>query len=275
VEKPVVIYEPFRAGLPPMRAYMRSLWSRRTFISEFSRSELREQNYGSVFGQLWLILNPLLLSAVYFLLIYVIGGSSDATRFGHLTASLFLFYLIANSLTGGVKAITSGQRLIMNTSFPRVMLPISATVIALFKFIPTLVVFAIIHAIIGLPYSWQMLWVFPILLISLVMALGMAILISCINVYFRDISSMLPYLTRSLLYLSPILYEASSVSDRIKTLEIANPIFFLLDSWSRVVVHAQAPSMNGLIHASVWALFLFLTGTYFFLSRERDFAVRL
>ena len=274
MEKPVVVYEPFRAGLPPMRAYMRSLWSRRTFISEFSRSELREQNYGSVFGQLWLILNPLLLSAVYFLLIYVIGGSSNANRFGHLTASLFLFYLIANSLTGGVKAITSGQRLIMNTSFPRVMLPISATVIALFKFIPTVIVFGIIHAVIGLPYSWQMLWAFPILLIALVMALGMAILISCINVYFRDISSMLPYLTRSLLYLSPILYEATNVSDRIKTLEIANPIFSLLDSWSRVVVHAQAPSMSGLIHASVWALFLFLTGTYFFLSTVRDFAVR-
>ncbi|CAN1518779.1 TagG ABC-type polysaccharide/polyol phosphate export systems, permease component [Candidatus Nanopelagicaceae bacterium] len=275
MEKPVVVYEPFRAGLPPMREYMRSLWSRRTFISEFSRSELREQNYGSVFGQLWLVLNPLLLSAVYFLLIYVIGGSSDATRFGHLTASLFLFYLVANSLTGGVKAITSGQRLIMNTSFPRVMLPISATVIALFKFIPTLIVFGFIHVLIGLPYSWQMLWAIPILAIALVMALGMAILISCINVYFRDISSMLPYLTRSLLYLSPILYVASSISDRIKTFEIANPIFYLLDSWSRVLVHAQAPTVFGMVHASVWALSLFTVGTYFFLSRERDFAVRL
>jgi teichoic acid transport system permease protein len=275
VDKPVVVYEPFRAGLPPMREYLRSLWSRRTFIAEFSRSELREQNYGSVFGQLWLILNPLLLSAVYFLLIYVIGGSSDSTRFGHLTASLFLFYLIANSLTGGVKAITSGQRLILNTSFPRIMLPISATVIALFKFIPTVIVFAIIHAIIGLPYSWQMLWAIPIFAIALVMALGMAILISCINVYFRDISSMLPYLTRSLLYLSPILYEAVNISSRIKQIEIANPIFYLLDSWSRVVVHAQAPSTFGMIHACLWALSIFAVGTYFFLSRERDFAVRL
>jgi len=275
VDKPLVVYEPFRAGLPPMRDYLRSLWSRRTFIAEFSRSELREQNYGSIFGQLWLILNPLLLSAVYFLLIYVIGGSSDSTRFGHLTASLFLFYLIANSLTGGVKAITSGQRLILNTSFPRIMLPISATVIALFKFIPTVLVFVVIHAVIGLPYSWQMLWAIPIFFIALVMSLGMAILISCINVYFRDISSMLPYLTRSLLYLSPVLYEAVNISERIKKVEIANPIFYLLDSWSRVVVHAQAPTKMGLIHASIWALAIFFIGSYFFLSRERDFAVRL
>jgi teichoic acid transport system permease protein len=155
------------------------------------------------------------------------------------------------------------------------MLPISATVIALFKFIPTVLVFVVIHAVIGLPYSWQMLWAIPIFFIALVMSLGMAILISCINVYFRDISSMLPYLTRSLLYLSPVLYEAVNISERIKKVEIANPIFYLLDSWSRVVVHAQAPTKMGLIHASIWALAIFFIGSYFFLSRERDFAVRL
>ena len=275
MSQPIIVYEPFKAGLPPMRAYLRSLWHRRAFISEFARSELREQNFGSVFGQMWLVLNPLLLSGVYFLLIYVIGGTSDAVRFGHLTATLFLFYLIANSLTGGVKAITSGQRLILNTSFPRVMLPVSAVVVALFKFLPTLVVAFAIHAILGLPYSWQMLWALPVLAIAIVMALGMAILISCINVYFRDISSMLPYLTRSLLYLSPILYEASTISDHIKQYQVVNPIFYLLDSWSRVMVHAEAPTTFGLIHSALFALVIFIVGTYFFLSRERDFAVRL
>jgi teichoic acid transport system permease protein len=175
-----------------MREYLRSLWSRRTFIAAFSRSELREQNFDSLFGQLWLVLNPLLLSGVYFLLIDVIGGKSDSSRFAHLTASLFLFYLIANSLTGGVKAITSGQRLILNTSFPRIMLPISAAIVALFRFLPTLVVYIVIHVLLGLPFSWQMLWALPIIVIAIVLSLGLAILISCINVYFRDISSMLP-----------------------------------------------------------------------------------
>lgn len=272
---PVAVYEPFRAGLPPMRQYLRDLWSRRTFIGEFSRSELREQNYGSVFGQLWLILNPLLLSAVYFLLIYIIGGSSDKTRYGHLTASLFLFYLISNSLTGGVKSITSGQRLILNTAFPRVMLPISATVIAVLKFLPTLLLFIILRAILGLPFTWAMLWAIPIFIISVVMGLGFAILISCINVYFRDIASFLPYLTRSLLYLSPILYEAKSLSNALRTFEMANPLFSLLDSWSQAMVYGEAPVFSQLVESSIWALVIFLVGSYFFLSRERDFAVRL
>ena len=275
MSQPLVTYLPFKAGLPPMGSYLRSLWKRRAFISEFARSELRGQNYGSVFGQLWLVLNPLLLSGVYFLLIFVIGGSSDSTRFGHLTATLFLFYLVANSLTGGVKAITSGQRLILNTSFPRIMLPLSAVVIAFLKFLPTFIVSLVIHAILGQPFTWQMFWAIPVLAIALLLSTGLAILFSCINVYFRDISSMLPYMTRSLLYLSPVLYEASKVSDQIKKFEIANPLFYLLDAWSRVMVHAQAPTRDGMLHAFIFALAIFVVGTYFFLSRERDFAVRL
>ena len=272
---PLQVYEPFKAGLPPLTRYWKSLWSRRTFISEYSRSELREQHFDSVFGQLWLVLNPLLLSAVYFLLIVIIRGSSDSVRYAHLTATLFLFYLVANSLTGGVKSITAGQRLILNTAFPRIMLPISAVVIAIFKFLPTLFVFLVIRTFIGLPFSWQMLWAFPVLFIAMLLALGLAITISCINVYFRDISSFLPYLTRTLLYLSPILYEASALKPKLLAIEVLNPLFPLLDSWSRALVHGQAPITSSLLQALAWAVGILIIGTYFFLSREREFAVRL
>jgi len=165
--------------------------------------------------------------------------------------------------------------LILNTAFPRVMLPISATVIALFKFIPTLFIFFVMRTILGLEYSWNMFWAIPVMLIALLMGLGMAILISCINVYFRDIASFLPYLTRSLLYLSPILYQASDLSEQLKRFEIVNPIFYLLDAWSQVMVYSEAPDLFSLAHALIWALSIFFVGTYFFLSRERDFAVRL
>ena len=272
---PLQVYEPFRAGLPKLGKYWKSLWSRRTFISEYSKSELREQHFDSVFGQLWLVLNPLLLSGVYFILIIIIGGTTDSSRYVHLTASLFLFYLVANSLTGGVKSITAGQRLILNTAFPRIMLPISAVVIAIFKFIPTLIVFLVIKAVMGSPFSIEMLWAIPVLLITVFLALGLAITISCINVYFRDIASFLPYLTRTLLYLSPILYEASALNPNLKALEIVNPLFPILDSWSRALVQGEVPQTSSMLQGLAWAIGIFFIGTYFFLSREREFAVRL
>ena len=272
---PLQVYEPFRAGLPKLGKYWKSLWSRRTFIAEYSKSELREQHFDSVFGQLWLVINPLLLSAVYFILIVIIGGATDSARYVHLTATLFLFYLVANSLTGGVKSITAGQRLILNTAFPRIMLPISAVVIAIFKFLPTLIVFMVIKAVVGSPFAFEMLWAIPILLLTIFLALGLAITISCINVYFRDIASFLPYLTRTLLYLSPILYEAASLKPSLRVLEIVNPLFPILDSWSRALVHGQAPQLSSMLQGLGWATVIFFIGTYIFLSREREFAVRL
>jgi len=275
VSTPLQVYEPFRAGLPKLGKYWKSLWSRRTFITEYSKSELREQHFDSVFGQLWLVINPLLLSAVYFILIVIIGGATDSARYVHLTATLFLFYLVANSLTGGVKSITAGQRLILNTAFPRIMLPISAVVIAIFKFLPTLIVFVVIKAVVGSPFAFEMLWAIPILLLTIFLALGLAITISCINVYFRDIANFLPYLTRTLLYLSPILYEAALLKPSLRILEIGNPLFPILDSWSRALVHGQAPQLSSMLQGLGWATGIFFIGTYFFLSREREFAVRL
>ena len=272
---PLQVYEPFKAGLPKLGRYGKALWSRRTFIKEFSKSELREQHFDSVFGQLWLVLNPLLLSGVYFILIMIIGGATDSARYAHLTASLFLFYLLANSLTAGVKSVTAGQKLILNSAFPRIMLPISAVVIAVFKFLPTLIVFVIIKAVVGSPFTIQMLWAIPVLLITIFLALGLAITISCVNVYFRDTASFLPYLTRTLLYLSPILYEATALKPKLRAIEIFNPLFPILDSWSRAIVHGETPQASSMLQGLAWATGIFLIGTYFFLSRERDFAVRL
>jgi ABC-type polysaccharide/polyol phosphate export permease len=275
VSTPLQVYEPFKSGLPKLGRYWKSLWSRRTFIKEYSKSELREQHFDSVFGQLWLVINPLLLSAVYFILINIISDSADSERYVHLTASLFLFYLVANSLTGGVKSVTAGQRLILNTAFPRIMLPISALVIAIFKFLPTLIVFMVIKAIVGSAFTIEMLWAIPVLFITIFLALGLAITISCINVYFRDIASFLPYLTRTLLYLSPILYAAEDIKPSLRFIEIFNPLFPILDSWSRTMVQGEVPHLSSMLQGLAWATGIFFVGTYFFLSREREFAVRL
>jgi len=145
----VQVYQPFRRGLPKVLPYFAQVWRRRSFVAEYSRSELRAQNFGSLFGQLWLVLNPLLLALVYFILIIVIGGDADGRRFAHLTAGLFLFYLVTNSLTMGAKSITSGGKLILNSAFPRFVLPLSATVISFFKFLPTLVVLGVISAVLA------------------------------------------------------------------------------------------------------------------------------
>lgn len=244
-------------------------------MAAFARSELRRQNYGSALGQIWLILNPLLLSAVYFLLIVIISGHADKARYGHLTASLFIFYLVTDAIVAGAKSITSGGRLVLNSAFPRLMLPMSAAVVSLFKFLPTLLVLVVFHALLGLPFSWTMLWAIPLIALFFLFALGCAIFFACVNVYFRDAQNLIPYLTRTLLYLSPVLYEASALKSNLQFLKNINPMYPLLDMWSRVMVHAQLPNLHELYQALLWTALVLIVSTYLFLSREREFAVRI
>ena len=68
------VYEPHRAGLPPLVPYFRELWRRRTFAFELSRTSMHAANTDTVFGQAWLVINPLLLSGVYYILVDIIGG---------------------------------------------------------------------------------------------------------------------------------------------------------------------------------------------------------
>lgn len=275
MSKPVEVYEPFRAGLPPLGRYWRSLWARRSFINEYARSELHASHFDSIFGQLWLILNPLLLSAIYFVLIKIIAGSADSTRYAHLTSSLFLFYLVSNAMNSGTKSVTSSESLILNTAFPRIALPLSTTIVALFKFLPTIPVFLVIKFALGLSFDWNMLWGIVVVLVALIFGLGIAILIAAANVYIRDISNFLPYLNRTLLYVSPVLFEASSVSEKLSFLKVINPFFPILDTWSKVMVHNQSLAWGEVGKAAIWAFGTFLIGTYLFLSREREFAVRV
>ena len=120
-----------------------------------------------------------------------------------------------------------------------------------------------------------MLWGVVIVIIALVFGLGVAILIATANVYIRDISNFLPYLNRVLLYLSPVLFEASSVNNKLAILKHINPFFPILDTWSRAMVHNESLNWSDVGVAAIWAFGTFLVGTYLFLSREREFAVRV
>lgn len=269
------VFEPFQRGLPPLGEYFRSLWARRHFILEYARADLHQRQYGTVLGQLWLVLTPLALSGVYYLLLIIIGAKGGPERYGHLTGTLFLFYLITNSITSGAKSLTSGSKLILNAAFPRLVLPIAEVLIAFMRFLPTLLVFFAIHIILGLPFTVHMLWAPLLILLTLFFAASGAILASIINVYFRDAQNLLPYFTRTVLYLSPVLYTSADLDDRLRFLEVINPIFPILDTWSAVMIRGQAPVGSTLTLAIGWSLAFFSLGTYLFLSREREFAVRV
>lgn len=270
------VYEPHRVGLPPLRAYVREAFRRREFAFELARTNLRAQHFNTAFGQLWLIINPLLLAGVYFVLVDILRRDSRGPEFfAHLMACLFAYYFVQQALQHGVKSVVSGGRLILNSAFPRVLLPLSSVVTAFMRFLPTALVYVPAHLLTGLPIGPELVWLLPLTALLIGVASGLAMLVSAAQVYFRDLSSFLPYGLRVWLYISPILYYASEVPERYKLILAVNPLGPILTAWSDVITRGQAPAAADLALGLVWAVVLIAAGFLFFVSRERDFAVRL
>ena len=270
------VYEPHKAGLPPIGPYVRELWRRRDFAAELSRTNLRAQHVNTAFGMLWLVINPLLLATVYFILVDILrSGSRGEDFFGHLVACLFAYYFVQQSAQQSVRSVTSGGKLILNTAFPRVLLPLASVRTGFVRFLPTLAVYAVLHLITGLPLDPVLLWVLPLIAIMVVLASGLAMFLAAAQVYVRDLKEFLPYALRVWLYTSPILYYADDVPDRYDWVLAINPLGPILSAWSDVLNKGEAPDLALIGLALAWAVGIFAVGFLFFVSREREFAVRL
>jgi teichoic acid transport system permease protein len=274
------VYEPHRAGIPPLGNYARALWKRREFASEMSKATMRGANTLTVFGQLWLVLNPLLLAGVYYLLVQILaGGSKGMDFFAQLCAGLFTFYFVAGSMSTGAASVVGGGKLLLNTAFPRLLMPFSAVRTAFFRFLPTLPVYALFHIVAGLGFHPSMLMSLYFLGLLIIFSLGVAAFFATIQVYFRDTTSFLPYFNRIWLYASPVLWSIEQVPARfdgvITVMEYANPLHSLLGGFTECLVNGDIPDLRTWVTATIWAGAVFAIGSLFFMSREREFAVRL
>jgi teichoic acid transport system permease protein len=146
---------------------------------------------------------------------------------------------------------------------------------AFFRFLPTLLIYIPIHIITQRPVGWWLLWTIPIVGILCLTASGLSMILAAGQVYFRDLDNLLPYVLRIWLYITPILYYFSEVPDRYQWIVKANPIGLLFVAWSDVITEGKAPPLSSIGVALAWGVGLFVAGGLFFLSREREFAVRI
>lgn len=276
-------FSPHRAGLPNLVDYFRQLWRRRQFAAEMSRARLRGRNANTVFGQAWMLLNPLFQATVYFLLIMMIrGGFQDPAeafdRIAHLTAGLFTFQIFTVSMNTGAKSVTTAGKMLLNTSFPRLLIPLSAVRSAFFRFLPTIPLYLIIHLVTRQPWSPKMLLGVFFIGCMLVFAMGMSALLATLNVYFRDTANFLPFVIRLWMYMSPILWTPED-TDRfprfVQVLVQVNPTYHMLTGYTELLQGNGFPGLYVWLAAAGWAIAAVIVGFLFFISRERDFAVRV
>lgn len=272
------VYEATATGIPPLRVYLQDIWKRRHFMWHLARTGLKARHYATVIGQLWILLDPLLMALVYYLLRTVVRPAGDSVErnglIAHLIMGVMVYQFVSGSLRSGAHSITGKAQMILNTSFPRAIFPLISVGEALLDFIPTILVLMVTHAILGQPFG-QPLVLFPLVIVMLtIFSLGLALLFACITVYFRDTSGFLPYITQVWLYATPVLYRISEIPPDLLSYLRWNPLFPFYAALESIF-SAEWPSAEHLVQATGWTVGMFGAGALAFLKKEREFAARI
>ena len=272
------VFEPNSQSLPNIREYVAALWDRRPFMVELARADLRATRTRTALGSIWSVLDPLFQGAIYFFLFVVIRGGKGTTGqpsfLPTLIACFYLFGLSMAALGEGGQSIKRSQSLMLNSTFPRALLPVTTVYKGLRKFVPAACVLVVLYPLVGGKFGAGML-VLPLLFaIQTMMNVGIALLVSTFIVLFPDGQNFMNYVNRVLFFATPVVYPVSLLPPGAKLLIAWQPLFALFSCYQAVFT-GGIPSLFLVLQALGWAIALLLIGGNLFLRHEREFALHL
>jgi teichoic acid transport system permease protein len=244
------------AARPPMGSYIGQLWQRRHFIWSFASAKSVSMYTESRLGQLWQVLTPLLNAMVFYLIFgLLLGRSGDVTHYiPFLVIGVFFFHFTQRSITSGAKSVQGNISLIRALHFPRATLPFSLTVVELQQLFAAMTVLVVILLGFKEYPAWSWLLIIPVLLLMLIFNLGASLVVARIGAFVPDLSQLLPFILRTWLYFSGIMYSMYALGSRLPMwaarLMGANPAAVyvelarrsLMPSYRKDLVHMKAAS---------------------------------
>jgi ABC-type polysaccharide/polyol phosphate export permease len=272
------VFEPHSTALPDVRSYLAALWDRRPFMMELARSDLRTTRTSTALGSLWSVLDPLFQGAIYFFLYTVIrGGGSGGKNQSFLPiliAGFFFFSLSLSALGDAGQSIKRSKGLMLNSTFPRAMLPVTAVYKSLLKFIPMAGVLIVLFPLVGGKIGPGLLMLPLLFAIQIVMNVGIALLVSTFVTLKPDGTNFMNYVNRVMFFATPVVYPVALLPARAKLIIGWQPLFPLFSCY-QAVFGGGTPNPFLIIQAAVWAVVLIVVGGNLFLRHEREFALHL
>lgn len=274
----VYVFEPNRRSLPSLREYLRELADRREFMVELARSDIRGSRSTTLLGELWGVIDPLFQAAIYWFLLSIIRGQSAGgidRHLGLMVGCIFFFAYASGGLSLGAGSILKSRALMLNSTFPRALLPLAATYRKFLELLPAIGIYLVFHIALGMEWGMGLLMMPLLLVIATVLNIGTGLFFATLTVFFRDTTNLLSYVTRMLFFATPVIYSVSALGDSLRALlMVVNPFFALFEAFQTALT-GGVPSLTSLVVASVWATITLVVGYRVFVSNERSFALRL
>jgi teichoic acid transport system permease protein len=264
-----------RAGARlPIADYSRRLWHRRWFVAAYASSSNAVGYESSFLGQAWQLLTPLFNIAIYYLIFGVLLHTNRGVPnyIAFLSVGVFVFAFLSSSLISGSRAITGNLGLVRALQFPRAVLPMSTTLVALLQLLNSLVVLIPILLISGEPLTWRWLELAPALALQSMFCLGLAFTVARIGARVPDTTQVLPFVSRVWMYMSGVMYSVQVFTrghghwvSAVMTLNPGNVYLTL----ARNAVIVGSPAGPGMwLLAIAWSVGLLATSYLYFWRGE-------
>tara|TARA_R110000796_G_scaffold54365_1_gene127151 strand:+ start:7868 stop:8689 length:822 start_codon:yes stop_codon:yes gene_type:complete len=260
--------------------FAQDTWQKRRLIYNLSKREVVGRYRGSFVGIFWSFLTPILLLTVF---TFVFGEIFQA-RWGDrvqsgpldfavaLFAGLLIFNFFSECIGRAPTLIIANANYVKKVVFPLEVLTLVTLLAALFHLAAGYIILLILMTLSSWEFSWHMLLVPIIFAPFAILVLGLTWGLSAIGVYLRDIGQLIAPVLTAMMFLSPIFYPLSSVSDKFMWIYQLNPLTFVIEQVRAVMLQGVQPNWVGLGYYSLASLLIGYLGFVVFQKTRKGFA---
>ena len=252
------------------------LWRYRELIFFLTWRDIKVRYKQTVLGAAWAIIRPVISMIVYALIFGQLANlDSEGVPYTIFTyVALLPWQLFSKAMNDTGRSMVSNRNMITKIYFPRLVIPISTVLSGLVDFLIAFVV------LIGMMVYYKIslttaIWTLPLfLLLTLISALGIGLWFSSLNVLYRDVGYMLPFLTEVWKYLTPVAYSAQYITGTWKVIYSLNPMAGVVQGfrWALLGIELDASAPLTMSISVGVSILVLVTGLFYFRRMERTFA---
>lgn len=241
------------------------------------RMYLRDRFMGSFLGPLWIVVNPIMMMSIF---TFVFGFVFKARLPGADTSISYIIWLlsgygpwlaIAETLVSATGAVVASRGLLKNMVLRAERLPIAAGLLGAFPLLIAILFVLVLRVVSGEGVPLAVLVLPLVIVIQFVLVIGVGMLLSAVNVFFRDLVLALPNLLMVVLFATPIFYAVDALPAAVRPLAFANPFFLLSDLYRTILVEGEVPEPGLLLGLALIAVMVFWLARRQFARLERYF----
>lgn len=261
-----------KSGFVPLK--IGELWEYRELLYFLVWRDIKVRYKQTALGAAWAIIQPLMTMIVFSIFFGKLGKlSSDGVPYPIFTfAALVPWTLFSNGLTQAANSLVGSSNLIKKVYFPRLIIPVASILAGVVDFALALVVLLILMAFYGITPTINIIFLPLFLALTIIAALSVSLWLSALNVEYRDVKYVIPFLSQIWLFATPIAYSGNLLSEPWRTIYGLNPMVGVVEGFRWSLLGTNTPPGLTTVASTAACLLLLVTGAFYFRRMEKTFA---